>query len=65
MFRNLDGIVFLFFLAKNVLVSRFGMPHPGDTPLMLAVESEMTLAVTKLVNDGGADVNAASETTGE
>lgn len=40
-------------------------PNAGDTPLMLAVESEMTMAVTKLAKEGGADVNQGSETTGE
>lgn len=37
----------------------------GDTPLMVAVESELTPTVVVLVKEGGADVNYASETTGE
>eukprot|EP00904_Undaria_pinnatifida_P005573 jgi/Undpi1/2145/HiC_scaffold_12.g05531.m1 len=38
----------------------------GDTPLMVAVESELTPTVAEmLVKQGGADVNEASETTGE
>lgn len=37
----------------------------GDTPLMVAVESELTPTVAVLVKEGGADVNYASETTGE
>ena len=37
----------------------------GDTPLMVAVESEQTAAVRMLIKEGGADVNRASETTGE
>ncbi|CAN0366495.1 unnamed protein product [Pylaiella littoralis] len=37
----------------------------GDTPLMLAVESELASAVRLLITEGRADVNRASETTGE
>eukprot|EP00752_Nemacystus_decipiens_P012595 g11155.t1 len=37
----------------------------GDTPLMVAVESEQTAAVRMLVKEGRVDVNRASETTGE
>lgn len=37
----------------------------GDTPLMLAVESELAAAVRLLIKEGDADVNRASETTGE
>ena len=37
----------------------------GDTPLMLAVEGELTTAVATLTREGGADANSASEITGE
>lgn len=42
-----------------------GARPQGDTPLMVAVESEQTAAVRMLIKEGGADVNRASETTGE
>ncbi|CAB1104931.1 unnamed protein product [Ectocarpus sp. CCAP 1310/34] len=37
----------------------------GDTPLMLAVENELTPAVRMLIKEGGANANLASKTTGE
>ncbi|CAM9473950.1 unnamed protein product [Choristocarpus tenellus] len=37
----------------------------GDTPVMLAIENEMSSVVLKLIEDGGADVNYAKDINGE
>lgn len=57
---------FLSFVLRVIFFPfLFSVLPEGDTPLMLAVESELTSAVRLLLNEGGARANLASETTGE
>lgn len=57
--------MYLFVRSRNQVLPPDIILSAGDTPLMVAVESELTPTVVVLVKEGGADVNYVSETTGE